>query len=128
MFETLRRLEEQYGRGGVPEPGELSGAYRVRVPWFPWLSLALLKHRKDVGAGGQGDNVLAGGLRFGRFVLRKEPAWLLIDYDIPANRRVMRRVVDRVRRLPDGRLVGKLFYRLPGREVFLMFFEMKPDR
>ncbi len=37
----------------------------------------------------------------------------------------MRGVVDRLRRLPDGRLVGKLYYKLFGQEIFLMFFEMR---
>jgi len=128
IFDTLRTLEEQYEQGEIPEPEELSGEYRVVVPWFPWLSLAMLKHRKAVGRIGVGDNVLAGGFRFGHFRLRKEAGWLLIDYDLADNPGVMRRVVDRVRRLPDGRLVGKLFYRLPGREQFLMFFEMRADR
>jgi hypothetical protein len=123
--DTLRKLDEQYDRGEVPEPGELSGEYRVVVPWFPWVSLSILKHRKRVGTGGEGDNLLATGLRFGHFRLKKEPGWLLIDYDLQENPGVMRRVKDRVRRLPDGRLVGKLFYRFPGREQFLMFFEMR---
>jgi len=125
IWETLRNLQELYGRGTVPELEDLSGEYRVVVPWFPWFSLAMLKHRKAVGQTGEGYNLLAGGFRFGRFRLRKEAGWLLIDYDLPVNTGVMRRVVDRVRRLPDGRLVGKLHYRILGREPFLMFFEMR---
>jgi hypothetical protein len=69
--------------------------------------------------------VLAGGFRFGHFRLKKEATCLLIDYDLSVNPGVMRRVVDRVRRLPDGRLVGKLFCRILGSERFILFFEMR---
>lgn len=125
---SLQQLDALYDQAAVPEPEELRGEYRVVVPWFPWFSLAWLRHRKFVGKTVDGCNLLAGGLRFGRFRLTREPAWLLIDYDLPQNSGVMRRVVDRVRRLPDGRLVGKLHYRILGREPFLMFFEMRPVR
>jgi hypothetical protein len=122
----LRELSEQYEKGSIPVPAELSGEYSVVVPWFPWISFAALKHRKAVGAAGGGDNILLGNLRFGRFRLESQEASLLINYDLSANTPIMRRVVDRVRRLPDGRLVGKLFYRVLGREVPLFFFEMRP--
>lgn len=125
IFDELKELEEQYEQGTIPDADELSGEYYVVVPWFPWLSFELLKHRKAVGAGGEGDNVLLKGLRFGHFKLEKEEDALLIDYDLPENRRIMQRVVDRLRWLPDGRLVGKLYYRILGRKVFIMFFEMR---
>jgi len=126
IFDKLKEIEEQYEMGEVPDPDELSGEYYVVAPWFPWLSLEPLKHRKDVGPGGEGDNVLAGDFRFGHFVLEEESGSLLINYDLEENKAPMRGVVDRIRRLPDGRLVGKLYYRILGREVFLMYFEMRP--
>ena len=126
FIRELRMLGEQYERGTVPAPAELRGEYSVVVPWFPWISFAALKHRKAVGPGGGGDNILLGNLRFGRFRLDGQEGSLLINYDLPANTAAMRRVVDRIRRLPDGRLVGKLYYRVLGREVPLFFFEMRP--
>jgi hypothetical protein len=125
IFDELKELENLFDQGTIPEPEELEGEFYVVAPWFPWLSLEPLKHRKATDPSGQGDNVLLSGMRFGHFLLRKEDAALLIDYDQPENAAVMRGVIDRIRRLPDGRLAGKLFYRILGREVFLMFFEMR---
>lgn len=126
IFDDLKEIRELYEEGEIPEPEELSGEYYVVAPWFPWFSLAALKHRKDVGDGGEGDNVLAGGFRFGHFVLENDGDSLLINYDNDENMKPIRGVRDRLRRLPDGRIVGKLFYEVFGKEVFLMFFEMVP--
>lgn len=126
IFDDLKELEEQFAGGTIPEPEELEGEFYVVVPWFPWLSLELFKHRK-AAVTGEGDNVLFDNVRFGHFRLRKEGEALLIDYDQPENPSVMRGVIDRLRRLPDGRLVGKLFYKVLDREVFLMFFEMRKN-
>jgi len=125
IFDDLKEIEELYSQGEIPEPEELSGEYYVVAPWFPWFSLELLKHRKDVRDGGEGDNVLSGDFRFGRFALERESDALLINYDNDENPAHIRRVIDRIRRLPDGRLVGKLYYRVFGSEVFIMFFEMR---
>ena len=126
FFNDLKELEEQYEQGTVPEPGDLSGEYYVVAPWFPWVSLEPLKHRKDVGADGSGDNVVLKDTRFGYFKLETESGALLIDYDQPENNPIMRGVIDRLRKLPDGRIIGKLYYKIFGQEVFLMYFEMKP--
>ena len=126
LFKKLKEIEEQYEMGEAPDPDELSGEYYVTAPCFPWFSLEPLKHRKDVGLEGEGENVMAGGMRFGNFQLVKEDDSLLIDYDLDENAAHMRRVVDRIRRTPDGRLIGKLHYRLFGEEVFLLYFEMVP--
>ena len=125
IFDERKELENLFEQGTIPEPEELVGEFYVVAPWFPWLSLEPLKHRKATDTFGHGDNVLLSGMRFGHFLLRKEDEALLIDYDQPENAAVMRGVIDRIRRLPDGRLVGKLFYRILGREVFLMYFEMR---
>ncbi len=126
MFDDLKEIESLYEQGEIPSPEDLRGEYFVVVPWFPWFSLELLKHRKDVAPDGTGDNVIEGGLRFGHFVLEKDSDSLLINYDVDENVEVMKRVVDRIRRLPDGRLVGRLFYRILGQEVPLLYFEMRP--
>ncbi|MEW6201643.1 MAG: hypothetical protein AB1546_06695 [bacterium] len=124
-FKKLKELEELYERGEVLEPECFSGEYYVVVPWFPWLSLEIMKHRKAVDADCKGDNVILKGTRFGHFQLELKNDHLLINYDQPQNSMVMRRVIDRVRRLPDGRIVGKLYYKILDREIFLMFFEMR---
>ena len=121
----LKEVEELYEEGTIPEPEDLEGEFYVVAPWFPWVSFELLKHRKDAGVDGEGDNVLLRDIRFGRFQLEKDDSALLINYDLPENPGVMRRVIDRVRRLPDGRIVGKLYYRILGRKVFIMYFEMR---
>lgn len=125
VFDTIKELEKLYDEGTIPEPEELEGEFYVVVPWFPWFSLELFKHRKAADADGAGDNVLLDNIRFGRFRLEKEEGALLIDYNQPENSVVMKGVVDRLRRLPDGRLVGKLYYKVLRQEVFLMFFEMR---
>ena len=124
-FKKLKELEELYKQGEALEPENLRGEYYVVVPWFPWLSLEIMKHRKAVDADYKGDNVILKGTRFGHFQLEMKNDHLLINYDQPENSMVLRRVIDRIRRLPDGRIVGKLYYRIPGREIFLMFFEMR---
>lgn len=126
LFPKAREIADLYEQGQTPEPEELQGEYYVKVPWFPWLSLEALKHRKDVEPGGDGDNVIGGGFRFGSFTLCKEDDALLIDYDNQDNPQVMRRVIDRIRRVPDGRLIGKLNYRLFGDQFFILYFEMQP--
>ena len=125
LFESMKDVEKLYDGGETPEPEELEGEFYVVAPWFPWFSLELFKHRKSADAFGEGDNVMLDNIRFGRFRLEKECDALLINYDQPENSAVMKGVVDRVRRLPDGRLVGKLYYKLLGQEVFLMYFEMR---
>lgn len=124
IFRELIELEKQYRKGTIPEPEDLSGEYYVVAPCFPWVSFKALRHRKAIEVGGNGDNVLLKGFRFGRFNLEKQEEALLIDYDLPGNSIAMRRVVDKLRKLPDGRIVGKLYYRVLGRQLFLMFFEM----
>jgi hypothetical protein len=125
IFDKIKELEEQYVEGTVPEPEELTGDFYVLVPWFPWLSLELFKHHKSADAFGEGDNVMLGGIRFGHFRLEKESDALLINYDQQENSPVMKGIVDRVRRLPDGRLIGKLYYKILGQEIFIEYFEMK---
>jgi predicted RNA-binding protein associated with RNAse of E/G family len=125
-FKKHKEIEKLYEQGQIPEPEEMRGEYFVVVPWFPWLSLAALKHRKAVEQDNEGDNVVGGGFRFGHFTLRKEDNALLIDYDNEDNPQIMRGVVDRIRRVPDGRLVGKLNYRVFGDEIFILYFEMRP--
>lgn len=126
LFSKVKEIERLYDQGEIPGPEDLSGEYYVIVPWFPWLSLEVFKHRKAVEPGGQGDNVLGGGFHFGSFELRKEDDWLLIDYDRDDNPQIVRGVLDRIRRLPDGRLIGKLYYRVLGQDIFLLYFEMRP--
>jgi len=125
IFDDLKEIERLYDEGVVPEPEELEGEFYVVVPWFPWFSLEALKHRKSADSSGEGDNVILDGMSFGHFRLEKEGDALLINYDQPENSIVMKGVVDRVRRLEDGRIVGKLYYKILGAEVFLMFFEMR---
>ncbi len=126
LFKKVKEIEEAYEMGEPISQEDLSGEYYVVVPWFPWLSLELLKHRKSVGEDGNGANVIAGGLRFGDFELVEEDDALLIDYDQPGNGFAMRGVVDRLRKLDDGRIIGKLSYKVLGKEVFLMYFRMVP--
>ena len=126
ILSELRNLEKDFEQGTIPEPGELQGEHYVVVPWFPWVSLEPLKHRKKVSEDGTGINVLLDGFQFGHFNLEKEPDSLLISYDNPENPRVIRGAIDRVRRLPDGRLVGKTYFRILGREIFFIFFELRP--
>lgn len=126
LFPKVKEIEQLYEQGQIPEPEELQGEYYVVVPWFPWLSLRAFKHRKAVEKGNEGDNVVGGGFRFGHFMLRKEENALLIDYDNEENPQVMRGVIDRIRRVPDGRLIGKLNYRVFGDEFFILYFEMQP--
>lgn len=126
IFRELRDLEKDFEQGTIPEPEELQGEHYVVIPWFPWVSLEPLKHRKEVLEDGKGSNVLLSGFRFGHFNLEKEADSLLINYDNPENPRVLRRAIDRVRRLPDGRLVGKFYYPILGREIFINFFELRP--
>jgi hypothetical protein len=125
IFDELKELYDLYSEGTIPEPEELEGEFYVVVPWFPWASLELLKHRKAADASGEGDNVILDNIRFGHFKLEKGSDSLLIDYEQEQNPLIMRGVVDRMRRLPDGRLVGKLYHKILGQEVFLMFFEMR---
>lgn len=125
IFDDLKEIEKLYDEGAAPEPEELEGEFYVVAPWFPWISFELLKHRKSSDVFGEGANVLLDNIRFGHFKLEKQDDSLLIDYDRAENPLVIRKVVDRLRRLPDGRLVGKLYYKLLGSEVFIMFFEMR---
>ena len=121
----LKEIENLYNKGEIPEPKELEGEFYVVVPWFPWFSFEILKHRKSAKSTGEGDNILLKNIKFGHFKLEKEEDALLINYDQPENSFIMRVVIDRVRRLPDGRIVGKLYYKIFGQKVFLMFFEMR---
>jgi hypothetical protein len=125
IFDEIRELEKSYSEGTIPEAADFEGEFYVVVPWFPWFSLELLKHRKAADSLGEGDNIILDNIRFGRFRLEKEQDALLINYDQPENPPVMKGVIDRMRRLADGRLVGKLYYKILGREVFIMFFEMR---
>lgn len=126
LLKKVKEIEEAFEMGEAIRADELSGEYYVVVPWFPWFSLEPLKHRKDVGEGGAGANVLAGGMRFGNFELVEDDGALLIDYDQQGNGPAMRGVVDRLRRIEDGRIIGRLSYRIFGQETFLMYFEMVP--
>ncbi len=127
IFSQAKEVAEQYERGSIPDPDELSGEYSVVVPWFPWVSLEPFKHRKSFETGGQGSNVVLNGFRFAPFKLMKESDSLLIDYDSPGNPSILRGLLDRLRRLPDGRLIGRTTYRILGREVFLLYFELRPE-
>jgi len=125
IFDSLKELEKQYEDGTIPEPEELEGDFYVTAPWFPWISFELFKHHKSADAFGEGDNVMLDSIRFGHFRLEKESDALLINYDQPENSAILKGVVDRVRKLPDGRIIGKLYYKILGQEVFIEYFEMK---
>jgi len=125
IFDDLKELERLYEEGTIPEPEELEGDFYVVVPWFPWISFELFKHHKSADSSGEGDNVMLDSIRFGHFVLDKQADSLLINYDLPENSFIMRGVVDKVRRLADGRIIGKLYYKILGQEVFIEYFEMR---
>ena len=90
------RIRHLYSQGTIPDDAELEGEFYVVVPWFPWFSLAPLKHRKAFGDGGRGCNLLLKRFAFGRFELKRTEDSLLIDYDQKENSPVIRRVIDRV--------------------------------
>ncbi len=123
MSESIEKL---FAKGTVPDIASLTGEHYVKAPWFPWLSIQLLGHRKSIAADLTGRNVLDNGFSFGYFILEKHDDHILINYDIEENPEVMRRVVDRLRVLPDGRLAGRLSYRFDGKnEQFIEYFIME---
>lgn len=124
VFDSVRKLNEMYKEGVMPEPEELEGEQYVTVPVFPWVSFAPLKHLKDTDTNGEGANVMMKRFRFGRYNLVKKGDYLLVDYKQEENSRFMRGVVDRLRRIPDGRIIGRMYYHIFGREVFVSWFEM----
>ena len=127
IFKELREFDRLYEQeGSIPEPEKVSGEYYVITPCFPWISLKHLKHRKVIEEKNAGANLILNNLCFGKFELKKENDALVIDYNQPQNSFLMRNVIDKVKLLDDGRFLGKLYYNLLGRKLFVLFFEMKP--
>ncbi len=129
IINELRELNSQYEQHGtIPEPEDFSGEYYVTAPSFPWISLKPLNHRKEIIGKNTGSNVLLNKIRFGAFELKKDEDSLRIDYNQPENPLLLRKAIDNVKILPDGRIIGKLFYKVLGRKIFILFFEMKPAK
>ncbi len=127
IINELRELNSLYEKHGtIPKPEDFSGEYYVTAPCFPWISFRHLNHRKEIKEKNCGSNVLLNKIRFGRFELKKDQDSLRIDYDQPENPLLIRKVIDNVKVLPNGRIIGKLFFKIPDRKIFILFFEMKP--
>ena len=125
-FSNYRKLKESYNDGETPAPDELQGEYFVTAPAFPGLSLGLLRHRKNVDPDGEGENLLLDDFRFGKFVLDERDEALVSDNDNDENTIMLRGVGEKIRRIEDGRLIGKRYYKMRGKGIFLMLFEMEP--
>lgn len=128
-----RELELVFDSAPAPEASELSGAYTVdmltRLPSLKWLG-----HRKRffvLEGRPAGHNLLFCGWVWGRFILkpgecgdRGGPA-LFIDYGQAGNSFVTRPMRDYVRRVGDGHYLGRLYYQLGRRRLFLGFFALE---
>lgn len=131
-----RELETVFDAAPAPEPSELAGEYTVdmltRLPSLKWMG-----HRKRFFAldgGPAGHNLLFRGWVWGRFALRDGecsdrggPA-LFIDYDRSANSFVSRPMLDYVRWIGEGLYLGRLYYQLGRRRLFLGFFALERTR
>jgi hypothetical protein len=130
---NARELEPIFDAAAVPEPSELAGEYTVdmltRLPTLKWMG-----HRKSFFVqDGQpaGHNLLLGGWVWGRFVLKsgecgdRGDTALFIDYGQPGNSFVSRPMRDYVRRVGDGLYLGRLYYKLGRRRLFLGFFALE---
>ena len=122
MFRFVQTVRT-YRKGQAPHPKDLASEYAIHVPCFPWVSLSPLRHKKHF-SDQHGNNKLLGMISFGDFSVRHEDRDLVIDYDVPQNWSPSRRLIDRVRKTPDGRLIGILAIRISGQEIPLTFFEM----
>lgn len=124
--------------------GDLTGSYRVVLASAPgidrlpraWSARLLrvvnavmpLAYRGKEFEGLRGSNVLVGGLRLGHYSLhevRSPPGALVVDYDVDANPRVIRRAAAVVRLFDDGAPACRMVWRgRRGRDRTILYFTL----
>ena len=117
-----RRPTRLYNLGTTPNIEELPGKYEVKMlGWMRWFP----PNYKEIRAN-RGVNLLFGQKRWGRFIVRD---WLfknlLLDYDVPGNGILSRRIRDYVRKLTDNVYIGEFCYVLFGKPRFLGYFILR---
>ena len=126
-------LTEVFGLSEIPEINELNGEYRVDMLTGPIPNMRGIGHRKIfAGTNGavRGCNIVFSKARWGDFFLEKaacsdpgELPALLINYDVPENGCVTKRIRDQVRRLDEyGHYLGRFYMTLFGKPRFLAYF------
>lgn len=128
------RLAVLFSRATLPDPADLAGIFHVEmITGVP--SLRRLNHRKWIYTrAGQyvGCNILFRDYRWGRFQLQtakdpwdKEPS-VLINYDVPLNGGLTRRMRDHVRCLvPFDTYLGRFSYTVADKLRFVGYFSLR---
>ncbi len=131
---SYHKLNKIFLNARDPEITELQGEYIVDIlSWLP--SLKRLNHRKIINVmenTGRGHNVVM-GKTWGRFSVtentEKESVFhkaLKLSYDNQDNSFLIRNIRDYIRCIEDNTLyIGKFFYRIFKRSVFIGYFSLK---
>jgi hypothetical protein len=135
---TVEELQELYDEGQIPDETELGDAtgevlagrglantsvWRRTAKYSPWAGMRLDDEINRLGYG----PLTLEKYGFDTYVEQdKEGGALVLDYDIPENPYALRRLVERVREIEGGLLLGKAYLRVGGREVFLHYYAMEP--
>ncbi len=133
-----RALDKVFKKAESPNSAELNGEYFVdMLTGIP--SLKRLNHRKIFRRkNGQtiGCNIILKNKRWGRFFLEQtvgasERSELIINYDVPKNLFISKRIRDEVRQVGNGLYLGRFNYILFGKPRFLGYFSLEkkgPDK
>lgn len=116
------RATRLYNLGATPNIEELPGKYEVKMlGWMKWFPRNHKFVTRYIGF-----NELCGRMLWGRFIVRD---WvfksLLLDYDVPGNGILSRRIRDYIRKLTDNVYIGKFCYVLFGKPRFLGYFILR---
>ena len=153
IFPKDKKLEARFLAGKAPEPETMLGTegapakMRVRMLTGPIPNMGRwpFYHRKEFASEGKeicGGNVFTlGGLfvtvfflalwffgfdgRWGAFRLEKREGYLLINYAVPENGWLTKRIRDHIRTTDDPDVfIGKFHWVWRGREIFLGYFTL----
>ncbi len=129
--EDKRALDKIFKDAEIPNPSEFQGEYFVdMLTALP--SLKKFSHRKTFRREENktiGRNILFKGKKWGHFFLEQTGgesgrSKTIINYDVPENSFITRRIRDEVRRAGNGAYLGRFNYIFFGKPRFLGYFSL----
>lgn len=132
----MKKWKHEWESGEKPEISQFADVYmRVKMRgWTAFLFWVFFLYRdiKRFDCIGYEGTTLYRGInlwviKWGEYFLDKFNAAksIILHYDLPDNAWFVRRIVDRIRVLADGSIIGKFCYRLFGREWFVCWFTLE---
>ena len=122
----MSKYSKMWEAARMPTLDDLRQGKRIAVKWKVRLNIWPWWDDRKVVLQSAGYNIDSRGeWGFWRMSWDSIKRYMVLNYDHPNNSKFARRIVDHIRILPDGTIIGRFYLRVFGRLWFLSWFTME---